>query len=62
MRQVYDQRDFAKAETWLVADKKSDREGIALWARNELLGAECPSSAVQLATAWTEGGAYHAAF
>jgi predicted transglutaminase-like cysteine proteinase len=59
VQQISDKRNGGRAEYWEVAGRKGDCEDIALLARARLLDAGWPSSAVRLATAWTEQGEYH---
>ena len=57
VRQVAEKK--GTPDLWQVADRQGDCEDIALLARARLLAAGWPLSAVRLATAWTEEGAYH---
>jgi predicted transglutaminase-like cysteine proteinase len=57
--QVEDRKVYGRTEFWQVAKKSGDCEDIALAARERLLNAGWPPSAVRLATAWTETGDYH---
>lgn len=59
IRRVDDRKAFGNSEYWQVASKAGDCEDIALAARQRLLAAGWPPSAVRLATAWTETGDYH---
>lgn len=61
IRRRTDQQLYGVAEFWTVADQKTggDCEDIALAAREQLLGLGWPSSALRLATAWTEQNDFH---
>ena len=57
---VSDSRTAGQAELWRVADRRGgDCEDIALAARQQLLAAGWPVTALRLATAWTEQREFH---
>lgn len=60
VRRVSDEAVYGKAEYWTVATGAAgDCEDIALAARDRLMKAGWPTSALRLATAWTEQKEYH---
>lgn len=55
-----DQETYGEREHWAIADTVGDCEDYALRKLDELLLRGWPIDMLRLATAWTEGGEYHA--